>query len=90
MLGTVFIIFINNLDDGVTFTLSKFRDDTKLRGMADSPLGHAAIHRDLNTQQRWADKSLKKFNKEKSSVLHLGRNMPRHLLSESQEDLINI
>ena len=58
-------------------------------GVADLPLGHAATQRDLNTLQKWADKSLTKFSKEKSRVLHLGRNIPRHLLRESQ-DLINI
>ncbi|KAJ7422417.1 rna-directed dna polymerase from mobile element jockey-like [Pitangus sulphuratus] len=59
-------------------TVSKFADDTKLRGVADTPKGCAAIHRDLNRLEKGAHRNLMMFNKEKGKVLHMGKSNPMH------------
>jgi len=50
VLGSVlFNFFINELDDGMESTLSKFVDDTKRGGVADKPAGCAAIQQDIDS-----------------------------------------
>ncbi|PKU38186.1 rna-directed dna polymerase from mobile element jockey-like [Limosa lapponica baueri] len=61
---------------GAECTLCKFADDMKLGGVTDRPEGCAAIQRDLNRLEKWADRNLTKFNKGKCKVLPLGRSKP--------------
>ncbi|KAK4808476.1 hypothetical protein QYF61_005793 [Mycteria americana] len=62
----------------VISSMNKFADDTKLGGAADTPECCAAIQRDLNRMEKWANKNLLKFNNGKCKILHMGRNKPMH------------
>ncbi|KAK4832613.1 LOW QUALITY PROTEIN: hypothetical protein QYF61_024594 [Mycteria americana] len=66
-------IFINDFDTGTKYTFSRFADNKKLGGVADTPEGCTAIPWDLNRLESWAERNVMKLSKRKCKVLYLGR-----------------
>ena len=66
----LFNIFINDINCGIECTLSKFADDTKLRGAVNTLEGKETCPEDR--LEKWAHVNLMGFNKAKCKVFYLG------------------
>ena len=74
----MFIIFINDIETGITSTLSKFADDCKIKRTVKSDEDANAVQVDLNNLVMWSHKWQMKFHPDKCKVLHIGHNNQRY------------
>lgn len=73
VLGPVlFLIYINDIDEGITCILSKFADDTKIASTVVSRDQVNEMQNNLNRLSDWAKTWQMKFNTDKCKVLHIG------------------
>ena len=73
----LFLVFINDLEEGVFNTVLKFADDTKLFGVVQERSQHEQLQSDLSAVVRWSRNWQMDFNVEKCKVLHFGRGIAR-------------
>ena len=73
-----FNIFINDVDSGIKYTLSKFAIDTMLCSLVDVPEEWDSIQRDLERLKQWVQVNLLRFNKSNFKVFHLGHGNPQY------------
>jgi hypothetical protein len=74
VLGPVlFLVFINDIDQGITSYIPKFADDTKLMSPCSSTIESETLQSDLRILEIWAELWQMEFNESKCKVLHIGR-----------------
>jgi len=74
VLGPVFcLIFINDTDSGLSSSVLKFADDTKVFSVIDSYVDGCGLHTDLRNIEKWAEMWQMEFNVDKCKVEHYGK-----------------
>ena len=71
--GTLFILFVNDIDEGLGSFSRKFADDTKCARVVETVEEAEAFQRDIDVMIDWARKWEMQFNVAKCKVLHVGR-----------------
>jgi hypothetical protein len=70
----LFLIFINDIDEGIINRLLKFADDTKLTGAVGTDDAVNRLQDDLNRLYQWSVDWQMLFNIDKCKVIHFGYN----------------
>ena len=74
VLGPVlFLVFIDDLEEGLLSEVLKFADDTKIFRRVDSERDREVLQRDLDRLVQWSEVWQMRFNVDKCKVMHLGR-----------------
>ena len=73
----LFIIYINDIDEGIVSRISKFADDTKLGADVSTPEKVERLQLDLQRLGEWSEKWQMPFNAAKCKVMHIGYRNPQ-------------
>ena len=68
----LFLIYINDIDQGVRGLISKFADDTKLGGIIRNSSDMIDLQADLDILTEWSEKWQMKFNTDKCKAIRFG------------------
>ena len=79
VLGPIlFLMFINDISDGVRNTLKLFADDSKIYKTIKSHQDALELENDLDCLMSWSDRWQLSFNVKKCKVLHMGLTNMQH------------
>ena len=77
VLGPIcFLVYINDLEEGLASKLGKFADDSKIIKSVPSDNDSKIVEDDLAKLEKWAEDWQMQFNVDKCSVIHVGKNNP--------------
>jgi len=90
---TLFLIYINDIDEGISSKVKIFADDTKIYRSISSLEEYQLLQKDLEKLQIWENKWQMSFNSSKCHVLKFGGdksiytyNLHGHILDEVEEE----
>lgn len=69
----MFLLYINDLPDGIQSHIKLFADDTKIYGEANEQVGCNRLQEDISKLVNWSDKWQLKFHPDKCQVMRIGK-----------------
>ncbi len=69
----LFVLFINDLPDGMKHHIKLYADDNKIIGIIKSPEDMVDLQQDLDRAVKWSHTWMMTFNTEKCKVMHVGK-----------------
>ena len=75
--GTMFNIYVDDIDEDVEGFVRKFADDTKDANVVECQSDAEKFQKDIDAMVAWAERWEMAFSVEKCKVIHLGRNNKR-------------
>ena len=73
----LFVVFINDLPDGMNHRFKIYADDSKIIGTIKSIEDQLALQDDINRGTEWSNTWLMHFNFKKCKVMHVGKSKRR-------------
>ena len=83
----LFVIYINDIDDGIINRIGKFADDTKIGGGVNCTQKVASMQKDIDSIVKWADTWQMEFNTDKCNVMHMGNKNPQNVYYMGQSPI---
>ena len=74
----LFLVYVNDMDQGINSRISKFADDTKIFHEVGSSDSCTNIQDSLDKLKEWAEVWQMQFNASKCKVLHFGKKNQKH------------
>ncbi len=83
----LFLVFINDLPEGIKNAIGIFADDTKLMSASSNNEDVRVLQEDIDKLHAWSIKWQMEFSATKCSVIHMGRKNKHHSYSLGQTNL---
>ena len=85
--GTLFLMYINDIEENLNSTVLKFADDTKVLKVIDDHHCHADLQNDIKGLKKWAKLWQMQFNVDKCKMMHFGFNNTRHTHTMNNKEI---
>ena len=85
--GTLFNIFIDDIDEFVKSLMRKFADDTKIARIVECEEDARELQEDIDRMTAWATKWEMEFNVKKCKIIHIGKRNKRFTYKINENEI---